>query len=354
MNESDSDSERGSGFVADLIKEYAAPLEGSFDESDFNEGENYPLTDADDNEILMHRDVHFGGDFALMLEYYEAEEKGAVLDRRRIQALAELEERLGHNLAPLSLSGAEAESVGRAKHLYSALRDLYEQQRLSPTSKERLLADLILSELDEEDDAVEACVKGGAAIVPELITLLNASEFTNPLLPGYGFAPSLAARALGRLKDERAVIPLFEAIGQGELDTEEEAIAALRLIGDKARDFLVRQLNGRFLTQDTETAALVLSTFREELEISKAALRCLEETHALSRSPLSFYLAAACAALHSPRDRASLKALGERPEAPALTREQISEVVAQWGSERSALGKQVDTLPSAAEESPEE
>ena len=39
---------------------------------------SFPLTDELDHAILMHKDVHFGGNFSLMIEYYKEEGKGVI------------------------------------------------------------------------------------------------------------------------------------------------------------------------------------------------------------------------------------------------------------------------------------
>ncbi|MES2122812.1 MAG: hypothetical protein V4492_08575, partial [Chlamydiota bacterium] len=66
---------------------------------------SHAMTDAVDHDILMHRDAHFGGSFALMLEYYQKEGKGAhpEFGTSRIEELMRLEDECGENLAELVL-----------------------------------------------------------------------------------------------------------------------------------------------------------------------------------------------------------------------------------------------------------
>src|SRR3984893_18022664 len=93
-----------------------------------NEMQEFPLVDAQDNEILMHRDVHFGGKFDFMLDYYRKEGKGArdEFSPERILYLAGLERQIKQNLAPLLLSGPEAERIAEAKEAYKKLSDIYD------------------------------------------------------------------------------------------------------------------------------------------------------------------------------------------------------------------------------------
>src|SRR5258708_5322619 len=93
--------------------------------------ESTPLADAQDSAILMHRDVHFGGKFEVMLEYYINEGKGvnSEFDLERIHALAKIEKDMNADLAPLLLSGAQAEKVAEAKNAYKKLRALYEKPK---------------------------------------------------------------------------------------------------------------------------------------------------------------------------------------------------------------------------------
>ena len=162
--------------------------------------EEYPLSYSIDNAILMHRDVHFGGSFQTMLDYYQKEGRGVSkeFEIKRIQELAELEKRSRQNLAAVMLTGPEAEKVAKAKQAYVSLRELYDIP--NPKSKmPLLLADLILSEDEELPKAIEAVVAERGNIVRLLLDLLRNEEFYDPLFPGYGLAPSLAAQCLGKI-----------------------------------------------------------------------------------------------------------------------------------------------------------
>jgi len=247
------------------------------------------MRDADQALILMHRDAHFGGDFEVMIKYYDGEGKGCHFDIDQIFALAELERSKGGDLAPLVLSGAEAEQVAAARDLYEELREVYSYDRVD---KARLMSDLILAEDDEEQEAISAVVERGAEMVPALVNLLESSRFTDPLSPGYGYAPSLAARCLGRIGDESALMPLFEAVGSENRDLEEEAAVAFRHIGEPAKAFLIEILQGDRITNDTERAAYLASLFAPDPEITAVCRHLLGRPEVQGHPSLRSYLEA--------------------------------------------------------------
>lgn len=133
------------------------------------EFESLPLRVASDNAILMHREVHFGGNFKIMLDYYENEEKGVCQDFEidQIRNLANMENETKKNLAAFILTGAEIDKVARAKKVYQQLRDLYEDDTL-PSQYPLLIADLILSEDEDPKDEIAAIAKEKSGIVPSL------------------------------------------------------------------------------------------------------------------------------------------------------------------------------------------
>ena len=83
------------------------------EQDDDNDVEEFPIAYSIDNLILMHRDAHFGGDFAIMLDYYKKNGLGISMefDTERIQEVADTQHAEGKDLSPLLLSGAEAERV---------------------------------------------------------------------------------------------------------------------------------------------------------------------------------------------------------------------------------------------------
>ena len=205
--------------------------------------EQFPLVDAVDHDILMHRDAHFGGLFSIMLDYYKNGGKGVQpeFNLSRIEKLDALEKQLKQNLAALFLSAQEVEKVADSRQLYQRLRAIYDvknPKNLYP----QLIADLILSEEEEPKKEMDAIVSEKDKIVPFLIELLRNEELYNPLFPGYGQAPFLAGQCLGKIGDKRAIISLFEMLGQGDFFADDQIIQALKMIGPPARDFLLQIL----------------------------------------------------------------------------------------------------------------
>lgn len=229
--------------------------------------EGLPLFDEQDKEILMHRDVHFSGSFGAMVDYYSRENakgKWSDIDAARIEMLDKIEKFSGKNLAPLLLSGVDAEKVGRMRKLYRDLRAVADQ---SPTSPEGILAESILSEEEVDEivrNAPQILLDKPAIIIPFLLS----EEFADPLSPGYGLAPLLAAELLGKARYPGAIKNLFQCIGAGNEELETAALSALRAIGDQAKEFSKKILVARPITSDTERAALVLTYFLPDEEIS--------------------------------------------------------------------------------------
>jgi len=295
------------------------------------EAEGLPLSNVQDVAILMHREVHFGGKFDVMLDYYVNEGKGVnpEFDLERIHALAKLEKEMKTDLAPTLLSGADAEKIAEAKTAYKKLRALYEKAR-PETKYMTLVADLILSEEIEPVQEIEAIVKEKGAIVPALIELLKSEEFYDPLYPGYGMAPSLAAKCLGLIGDKRAIIYLFEAIGQGDFFDEDIALTALQAIGAPAKEFLLKVVHGRPLNEDNEKAAIALIAFKDDEEVSKVCLEMLKDEQVRRDVPLSTYLILACEGLKNPSDREDFQHLAKDAKTPKILAQDIHAVAKLW------------------------
>lgn len=253
-----------------------------------------PLLEEEDRDILMHRDIHFSANFALMADYYDKEGKGAVLDvcNSRIYQLMELEERLGRDLAPLVLQGADAERVGKARNLYQNLQKQYEDPKTTP----ELLAiiDLIFSEEEEPEQDAQLAASIGETMIPYLISIIKTEELYDPLFPGYGKAPIAAALALGFLKAEAAIEPLFLMLTKYDFEIESASLAALALIGDKAQDFCLKMLTSRPITLDNERAAIACCTFPPNEILGQAILSQLQDKEIQKKERLATYLVLAC------------------------------------------------------------
>ncbi len=307
-------------------------LSHDFSSRDFFSQDFLSMGDASDFAILMHRDAHFSGNFDVMIEYYEAEGKGVsnAFELSRIKELYALEKELKSNLSALYLSGPQAELVGQAKSAYKLLKAVYEED--SQKNKiPRLIADLILAETDEETDlAIASIVKEKAAIVPALLNLLQSQDFHNPLFPGYGVSAANAAKCLGLIGDKRAVISLFEAIGQessegsGHFDffSEDMILDALFSIGSFARDFLLKVLHGRPLSMDNERAAIALIRFKDDPIVSEQCLQELLKLDLNKELILATYLVLACEGL-SPDLFPKLLEIANHKSTPSSLRQDI-------------------------------
>lgn len=298
---------------------------------DDNDVEEFPIAYSIDNLILMHRDAHFGGDFAIMLDYYNKNGRGTSIefDAERIQELVNTQQAQGSDLSPLMLSGAEAERIAYSRKLYKDLRELCESNnKKNPVPK--LIAELILSEDEELPKAIEAVTAEKTTIVPALIELLRNEDFYDPLAPGYGLAPTVAAECLGKIGDKRAIISLFEAIGSGDFFNENIILDSLKAIGIPAKEFLLRVLHGKPLTIDNEKAAMALIIFKDDPQIASTCLNMLKELDLKKQLPLATYLILMCEGLSSKNEQNELLELVKRPETPKNIQQDIIAISHSW------------------------
>lgn len=294
--------------------------------------EAFALADAEDLEILMHRDAHFGGRFEVMLEYYREGGKGVSeeLLPERIVELAQLQDSSGQDLAAYLLTGPEAERVARARATYKALSDIYDVED-TENSHPKLLADLILSEDEEAEEEIKAIVAEGSTIVPLLVQLLRADDFHDPLYPGYGQAPALAARCIGLIGDTSSIPVLFEAMGAGDFFAEEDVVHALKDIGPEAKKFLLKVLILRPLTHDNENAARALTHFVPDSEVAEHCLNQLDDPEIATHPNLVAYLVLCCEGLQKEADRQRFIALKQRPDLQNLDKD-MAVIAKSWAS----------------------
>lgn len=296
--------------------------------------EEFPLNDQNNIEILMHREAHFSGSFKYMLEYYAQGGKGIrpEFEIENIRKLAELELTLQVNLAATFLTGPDAEKVALAKTAYKKLRDLYEKEPPSPFPI--LIADLIFSEEEIPAKEIEAIVHQKSVIVPSLVELLKAEEFYDPLFPGYGQAPSLAARCLGLIGDKRAIISLFEAIGQEDFFNEDILLESLKLIGEPAKTFLLHVVKGRPINFDNERAAIALIQFKDDPEVALTCFELLMDPIVRKDVVLCTYLVLACEGLTDPEHREKFLKLAAEPKISSSLRRDLLTVSKCWTQAR--------------------
>lgn len=298
---------------------------------EFSEEEGLPLIDAFDAAIIMHRDVHFGGKFEIMLEYYARGGKGVHPDFeiKRIQELALMEKRMNANLAGIVLSGPDAERVAKAREAYKKLRQLYEVEK--PLSKHPvLIADLILTEDEEAVNEIKAVIKEGGYIVRALIDLIRDEDFYDTLFPGFGLAPALAIKCLGRIGDKRAIIALFEAIGSGDFFDDDIILEALHSIGEPAKEFLLKVIQGKPLNEDNERAAIALIAFKGDAVVAERCFEMLQDPIFQKDPILATYLVLACEWLTDEKKRKQFRELIKNPKLPKLLINDMKAVLKAW------------------------
>ena len=289
-----------------------------------------PMIDTIDMEILMHRDAHFGGNFDIMLEYYMKERVGKMPDFEidQITRLKKIEEEEKGNLSELYLPEGAKDGVLAAKKMYQDLRAVYSDKGAPPESV--LLSDLILSEEEIPEKEIKALVKKGRAIVPTLIYLLSSYTFYDPINPGSGRSPIFAARCLAEIQDERAIPPLFEALGQDNFFTDEEIIKALASFGDKSKTFLIQRLKSEPFANDNEYAAIALSGFTDDEEIGAASLEVLEKEETLKKPLFSSYLVFACSDLTKKDEQERFIAITKKEGLQKTILEEMMIVIKNW------------------------
>lgn len=298
------------------------------EEEDFDQ---FPITYSIDNQIIMHRDAHFSGNFDLMLDYYKKNGKGINQDFEisRIEELQHTQNQSGKDLATFMLSGAELEKIAQAKNAYKALRDLYNIKNKKNKSS-LLIADLILTEDPDATNEINAIIAEKATIVPALVDLLRNEDFYDPLFPGYGQAPALAAICLGKIGDKRSIISLFETIGEGDFFNDDIVLNALHATGEPAKAFLLKVLHATPLNHDNEHAAIALINFKNDPEVSTTCLKMLKEIDLQKNELLATYLILACESLPLESQQEQLLQLAQLPTTPKLLRQDITAIAKNW------------------------
>ncbi|KAF3362171.1 Uncharacterized protein PHSC3_001236 [Chlamydiales bacterium STE3] len=293
--------------------------------------DSFSLGDAMDNAVLMHRDAHFGGNFALMIDYYQNEGKGVYDDfsLNRIEELAAYEKAIQQNLASQLLTAPEIEKIVLAKEAYQQLSKLYDGKDDKVTYP-RLIADLILSEEENPVQEIEAIVQEKKAIVPALLNLVRAEDFYDPLFPGYGKAPLLAAKCLGLIGDSSAIIALFESIGKGDFFDDDIALNALKEIGEPAKHFLLKVLQGKPINEDNERAAIALLTFKADPEIASTCFHLLRSLDLKKEIPLATYLILGCEGLEDEKERQQFEQLAHDPQFPKELQADLKSIIQEW------------------------
>lgn len=289
-----------------------------------------PMIDTIDMEIVMHRDAHFGGSFDEMLQYYMKQGVGKMPDFEidQILNLQTLEKELGEDLGEVYLPDGAKDQVAASKKIYNDLREVYDDPHA--TKESHLLSDLILSEEEVPEKEIQAIVEEGSEMVPTLIYLLSSTTFYEPMNPGYGRSPIFAAKCLAQIQDERAIPPLFEALGQDNFFTDEEIIKALASFGKRSKDFLIQRLKSEPFSNDNEYAAIALSGFADDPDIAHASLEVLEKEGTLNKPLFSSYLVFACSSLTKASEQERFIAITKHNNLPKTILEEMKIVIKNW------------------------
>jgi hypothetical protein len=292
--------------------------------------EQAPVIDTVDLEILMHRDAHFGSNFEVMLEYYEQEGVGAMPDFtiEEIKKLKNLEEKMGKDLSETLLPEQAKNIVTESKNLYEHLREVFLQPETDPSSL--LVSDLILSEEENPEKEMQALIEKGSDIVPVLIHLLSSPSLYDPLFPGYGRSPIFAAKCLAKIQDERAIPPLFEAMGQENFFTDEEIIKALCSFGDKAKSFLIKVLKQEPFSKANEHAAIVLNSLPDDPEIAVTCLELLEKEESLKKPMFASYLIFSCSGLTDVTEQQRFITISKKEDLPKELFDEMNIIIRNW------------------------
>lgn len=298
--------------------------------------EEFSLTDSLDHEILMHREAHFGGNFAIMRAYYEEEDRVGIhpeITVDRIAYLESLEEERGENLAELLLSDLEKERVLEARAAYRDLKAIYSVHK-EKNPHPRLIADLIFSESDYPEKELEKVAAEGVKIIPSLLSILKSPQAFDPLFPGYGLSPYYALLALNLLATQGLYSPeaipiLFELLGKELLFEEEALIAGLKAQGNLARDFLLKILKSRPLTEDNSKASIALAAFSEELSVARAAIQELKNKEIWSRENYWNYLLYLCEENREPEVIMGLKTVSALTDLPPKIKKEILALISR-------------------------
>lgn len=288
---------------------------------------HYPVADAIDRAIIMHREVHFGGLFSIMLEYYQKQKIGVQKEFsiKRIATLADLEAQIKQNLAPLLLEGAEIEAVAHNKELYRSLKKIYD---IAPSSPSALISDLILTE-NEGNKVITAIIEQKEKTTPLLIELIKSPLFYDTLAPGYGRAPFLAIQCLEKIGDKRALFVLFEQIGK-EFFVEDVILSALKAIGEEAKKFLLLKVKSKPINEDNCKAAIALSVFKEEADVPQTCFELVQDKEIQKDPLLSTYLLLVCSGFRTAMQKEQFRKWVESSDFPHYLLSEAKMIFKEW------------------------
>ena len=224
-----------------------------------------PTLDELDVSLLMQKNIHFGGSFQEMLEYYQDVsllEHRDDIDIDRVSYLKEVED-AGTDLEEL-LDEQTLEEIEDKKSLYSQIED---QAADSNNPEEQAIANLILcSEFDVEDEIITAANLGDD-IVPYVLKIIERDDFYSKISPGQGRAPASAIRVLIALRDNSAILLLFSRMFNISTYTEGVFMQYFREFEAETKELIRRMLSGKTWSLDHERALSIATylSFNQEI-----------------------------------------------------------------------------------------
>lgn len=283
-----------------------------------------------DTLIVMHRDAHFGGSFDAMLTYYLNDGIGVYDDFEieRLHELADWENKSNQSLSKLLFKEQDQEKVDLAKAAYKRLKA--DQVKKAKSVGPKLIADLVLSENEDPENEIKAILAQKSEIVPYLLDLIKQEEYYDPLFPGFGKAPLHAMQCLGYLKDKRGIITLFESIGQGNFFDDDKILKTLQIIGDPAKEFLLKVVHGHPFNEDNEKAAIALLAFNEDPVVANTCLSLLKELNPKQHLLLMNYLILVCEGLQDEKGRSEFLQLTENAQLPKNLKQDVATIKKTW------------------------
>lgn len=290
-----------------------------------------PMIDTLDIDIILHRDIHFGKNFDIMLDYYLEKGVGAMSDFPidRIQQLQKMEKALNKSLSSY-LPSAVDDLAARAKTLYTNLREIYATHEKTEVAV--LISDLILSESEFPTSEINALIAKGRDAVDALIYIIRTIDFYDPLFPGYGRAPIFAAHCLAKIGDARAIPPLFEALGQENFFTDDAIISALAEFGDKSKDFLINRVQQKPYNKDNIHAVITLTSFPDDPTIAETCLKILQDPDSRQKDSFANYLLFGCSGLTQQKDRSIFKELQKCTDFSAMLKSDMQDIIKSWAN----------------------
>lgn len=236
----------------------------------------FNLTDESHHLILMLRESHFRGQFDLMLQSFNNENfigNNLDIDIQEIEYLEKIEKKLQQNLAPLLLSPSEAERIYKSRLMYENLKKIYLLENEEKDKKSRILADFLLIEFSPFDKEVDAIVQLKDAIIPDLLNIINNSNFYDPVFPGFGEIPKIAIECLSKINNPKVIPNIFSLLGK-ENFSDDDLSFILSKFNNDAKNFFQKILFSLPITKDHSMAAFCLTHFNN-LETIKFCERLL-------------------------------------------------------------------------------